>query len=140
MGIAYRREEMTLAALARDTARMGASAQEGRTGVEMTGLPAGLTFPPADTQKSPHLSVEYEGLPAAAPGDTVGVTLHVEGPILKNASLEIQTPPGWSASPTGLIIDQGHRSVRFHLTAANGVEEWPMQNRFTAELESDSPG
>ena len=141
MGIAYRREEMTLSALARDTARMGARlAKEGGSGVEITGLPAGIAFAKAVHPKTARLSVEYEGLPAAAPGDTVGVTLHVEGPGLRNASLDIQTPTGWSASPTGLTVDQRHRSVRFHLTAASGVEEWPMQNLFTAELVSDSLG
>jgi len=139
MGIAYRREEMTLSALARDTTRMGARlAQEGHTGVEFTGLPAGITFSPVGPQKAIRLSVEYEGLPAAAPGDTVSVTLHVEGPVPGDARLELQAPPGWSASPAVLPVDQGHRSARFHLNAGTGVKEWPMQNRFTASLESDS--
>ena len=74
MGIGYRRPEMTLSALARDTARVGVLLSEHRgTGVEITGAPELAPLPATAETSRARLAVEYVSTPAAAPGDVVTV-------------------------------------------------------------------
>ncbi|HEY64660.1 MAG TPA: ADP-ribosylglycohydrolase family protein [Caldilineae bacterium] len=140
MGIQYRRPEMTLSALARDTARMGVLlAQECHTGVHIDGAPEVAPLPATARPPRTRLSATYEGLPAAAPGDVVQVTVHLEGEVPRRGELTIEGPPGWTIVPQVAAVDPVHRSVKITLHAPVKVTEWPMRNLFTARLNASPP-
>ena len=139
MGIQYRRPEMTLTALARDTARMGVLLADAcHTGVQITGAPRIQPLP--ETAKSPAtmLRVDYADLPAAAPGDVVTVTVRVKGQMPEKAALSVDPPDGWAAIPAQVDLIYAKREVTFTLAADTHPEQWPMQNRFRVTL-SDQP-
>lgn len=136
MGIKYRRQEMTLSALARDTARIGILlAREQNTGVAITGTPDLKPLPASAGPAGVTIRSEYVSLPAAAPGDAVTVVLHVEGKLPQPARLSVEGPAGWSVVPAAANVDDLHRAVRLTLQAPTTVTEWPMRNLFTARLE-----
>lgn len=136
MGIQYRRPEMTLSALARDTARVGALlARELHTGVEITGAPELAPFPPTAAVPAARLRVEYLGLPAAAPGDSVQVRVKIEGKAPPASRLLVSGPPGWVITPAEAVIGALHPEAVVTLTAPAGAETWPMQNRFEVAVE-----
>ncbi|NOZ29868.1 MAG: hypothetical protein GXP39_17710 [Chloroflexi bacterium] len=140
MGIQYRRPEMTLSALARDTARMGMLlARECHTGVQIDDAPEMAPLPPTARPPATRLTVEYAGLPAAAPGDTVTVTVRVEGEAPPNGQLTLEGPPGWTIVPETATIDPIRRAVTVALHAPTDATEWPMRNLFTARLNTDPP-
>jgi hypothetical protein len=140
MGIEYRRPEMTLTALARDTARMGLLlAQECATGTQIEGPPEMTPLPATARPPATRLAVEYGGLPAAAPGDSVAVNLHVEGQIPEDTHLTVQGPAGWQAVPDAAPVDAVRRTVTVALHAPMDGDTWPMRHLFTAQLETDPP-
>ncbi len=142
MGIEYRRPEMTLSALARDTARMGVLlGRERGTGVEIEGAPDVKPLPAPARPPAARLSVEYSGLPAAAPGETLSLTVHAEGRVPGGAGLSVRGPDGWEVVPESARVAAAHRSARFalHAPSLDDVREWPMRNIFTARLEGDPP-
>ncbi len=140
MGIQYRRPEMTLSALARDTARMGVLlARECATGVEITGAPEVAPLPATAKVPATRMWVEYDGLPAAAPGDIVTVTVRVEGEVPESAPLTIAGPAGWTIVPEVAPIDPVHRAVTVALHAPAYPAEWPMRQLFTARLGTNPP-
>jgi ADP-ribosylglycohydrolase len=139
MGIEYRREVMTLSALARDTTLVGIRlAGEGSTGIEFDNLPGDIHFAPTLPKPVTRIKVDYDGLPSAGPGETVGVTLRVEGRIPADGLLTIQAPPGWLVIPDEIAIDEGHRSTHLSMYALTTTVEWPMYNPFVATLSGDS--
>ncbi|MCD6290873.1 MAG: ADP-ribosylglycohydrolase family protein, partial [Anaerolineae bacterium] len=138
MGIQYRRLEMTLSSLARDTARMGVLlAREQNTGIQIDNAPEMAPLPPTAHPPRTRLAVDYASLPAAAPGDTVQVTVRVEGQVPLGATLTIDGPPGWIVVPNMARIDPTHRAITAMLHAPIHVTEWPMRNLFTARLDAD---
>ncbi len=140
MGIQYRREEMSLCALARDTARLGVLlAKEIGTSMYIEDVPKMDPLPITAKPPASWLTVDYAGLPAAAPGDSVMVTVRVEGQVPDRAQLTIEGPPGWEIVPGTAIVDAVHRAVSVTLHAPADVDEWPMHNLFTAYLESERP-
>lgn len=140
MGIEYRRPEMTLSALARDTARVGVLlAKECGTAVEIEDAPKMAPLPATAKAPAVSLSVEYQGLPAAAPGDIVSVRVRVHGGIGKGGRLEIEPPQGWLVVPPSVEVDAFTQAVDFDLHAPSDIGEWPMRNIFTARLEGDPP-
>lgn len=137
MGIQYRRPEMSLTALARDTARVGVLLSEQlRTGVEITSAPQFAPLPPEAAIPETRLTVEYQGLPAAAPGEAVRVVVKLEGKALPAAALKISGPQGWAITPSAAVFDETHRAVPVTLTASSGAGNWPMKNLFTAAVDS----
>jgi ADP-ribosylglycohydrolase len=135
MGIEYRRPEMTLSALARDTARVGVLlARAMNTGVEITGAPALEPFPATAVAPDTRLNVVYNGLPAAAPGETVAVTIQVEGQLPAGARLEVSGPAGWGIEPAEVALGPAQRRVEVTLHAPASAEVWPMRHLFTARL------
>jgi len=141
MGIEYNRPEMTLSALARDTARIGVLlAHDCKTGIEITAAPDLAPLPPTAVPPETQLSVAYAGLPAAAPGDRVDVTLHVKGALHPGAVLKITGPAGWTVVPQSAAVDALHRAVPVMLRAPSDVDVWPERNLFTAVLQNASPG
>jgi hypothetical protein len=141
MGIEYNRPEMTLSALARDTARIGVLLAEAcGTGVQIEDAPQVAPLPPAAKPPATRLSVEYAGLPAAAPGDAVQVTLRVEGQVPEGARLSVTGPAGWIIVPQETAVDATHRAipVTLHAPAPAGVSQWPMKNLFHVELDANS--
>jgi len=138
MGIQYNRPEMTLSALARDTARVGVLlAEECSTGVHFEGAPGVAPLPPTAKMPETRLSVEYADLPAAAPGDAVIVTVHVAGKVPEGAQLAVEGPAGWVVVPWVAPVGPARRDVTVTLHAPAGVDEWPMRNLFTARLEAE---
>jgi len=136
MGIEYRRPEMTLSALARDTARLGVLlARECATGVAIDGAPELTPLPLTAKPPATRLVVEYEGAPAAAPGDTVTIKVQVLGALTAPTRLVIACPDGWRATPDTMVLDPAERSVRVALHAPVAPAEWPMRNIFRAALE-----
>lgn len=140
MGIKYRRPQMTLTALARDTARIGVLlAKECDTGVELKAAPEFAPLPATAHPTGVRLTTEYTGLPAAAPGETVRLSLRGEGTIPENTHLTVEGPPGWTIAPKTARIDDLQRTVSLVVTAPADVKEWPMRNLFTAKLDTTPP-
>jgi len=137
MGIQYRRPDMTLSALARDTARVGVLlSRECATGVEIEAAPELAPLPATARPPATRLSVEYHGLPAAAPGDRVRVTIHAHGQIPPDAALTIEPPPGWTVTPATTEVDAVRRSNSFDLYATHGQRQWPARHVFKAALQA----
>ena len=135
MGIEYRRDEMTLSALARDTARIGALfCRDGvNTAAQITGTPAFEPLPVI--VPAPKLWVAYEGVPSAAPGETVNVTVHVEGDLAaKGETLTIEAPVGWTAVPAQFRVGPVKRTQSVALHCAADITALPLQNLFTMRL------
>jgi ADP-ribosylglycohydrolase len=136
MGIQYNREEMTLSALARDTARMGVLlAEEMDTGVHIGDAPELKPLPATARPPETRLAVDYAGLPAAAPGGRLMVTMRVEGRAPTGAQLTIEGPPGWVIVPEAAVLSPTRSIVPVTLHAPANGDEWPMRNLFTARLE-----
>ncbi|MBE7489967.1 MAG: ADP-ribosylglycohydrolase family protein [Candidatus Omnitrophica bacterium] len=139
MGIEYRREEMTLTALARDTARMGVLlSQDCETGVAITNPPAFAPLPESARKDRPRILVHYPGLPAAKPGETVDVVLEVKGEITADVTLAIQSPEGWTISPERLKPETNKRKFALQATAPSNPEVFPLRNLFHASLQGAS--
>ena len=136
MGIQYRRPEMTLTALARDTARVGVLlSRETATGVEIADAPDLAPFPATAKAPATRLEVEYFDLPAAAPGDLVDVTVRVVGEA-PEGRLCVTPPVGWTVAPESAPVGPGQTSADFALAAPSDVREWPMRHLFAATLEA----
>jgi hypothetical protein len=134
MGIAYRRDDMTISALARDTARMGVLLSAD-TGVSIPDAPAFEPLPDTAVRPATSLSVEYDGLPCAAPGETVRVTVRVSGALDAGRALSVETPEGWRAEPARAVLDSGAQEACFALHAPANPDVWPVKNLFTARLD-----
>jgi len=136
MGIEYRRQQMTLSALARDTARVGVLlAEELRTGVAITDAPLLAPLPATAVSPRTSIRVEYEGLPCAAPGRAAAITLHVTGePDPAGSELTLDVPPGWEALPASATLGHESRAARFVLRPCARIQTLPMRNLFTARL------
>jgi hypothetical protein len=80
--------------------------------------------------------VEYQGLPAAAPGDAVKVVVRVEGKTPSVAALKISGPEGWTITPSRAVVDETHRTIPVTLTAPDGMDVWPMKNMFKATIDT----
>ena len=119
MGIAYRRPEMTVSALARDTARIGCLfAKATETGVEITDAPELAPLPAARPRPGP--TVGYETAPECAMGETVRVNV-------------ISTAGGLSISPVGngWKVRPGSDNSSL-LSAPRRCEAWADTHRFVA--------
>jgi hypothetical protein len=139
MGIQYHRPEMTLTALARDTARMGVLlSRRMKTGAEIEAAPAFAALPASAVPPAASLKVEYAGLPAAVPGEVVRVTLRAEGQIPQESCIALEGPRGWMIVPERVSLGAG-RQAEVTLHAPTGAQSWPQKNLFTARLEN-GPG
>jgi len=127
MGIDYHRDEMTLSALARDTARIGVLFNAEQTNIDITDAPTFVPLPIFD-QSSLCLHVEYEGLPAAAPGDAVNVTVSVKGDTHNAPNLTIETPPGWVAVPQTIPLNGTDQQIPVTFHAPRDTERLPFSN------------
>lgn len=140
MGIKYRRPEMTLSALARDTARVGVLlARDGGTGTTIEGAPELEPLPPEARPPATRLRVDYIGLPVAAPGEVVQVEVQVEGSVPDGADLRISAPPGWTVVPNAVTVSRVRPAFRVALHAPEAPTEWPLRQLFTARLASQPP-
>lgn len=95
MGIEYRRKEMTLSALARDTANVGMLfADVLKTGVEFVKAPEIKTYLKPIHSEKLRIDVDYRTPPAVAPGQSILVDLKVKGTqgVDGDAHIEIETP------------------------------------------------
>ena len=140
MGIQYNRDEMTLSALARDTVRIGALlADDLGTGIGIEDAPDFTPLPETATAPPVALSVDYVGLPAAAPGDSVNVVVHVTGDVPENATLTMTGPEGWTIVPDTAPVSPVEREIPITLHAPHDVDVWPERNLFTAKLDAATP-
>jgi ADP-ribosylglycohydrolase len=131
MGIQYRRPEMTLSALARDTARIGVLLQE-QSGVRIVEAPALAPLPPVEVPAF-RMAVDYRGLPAAAPGDVVSVTVRLEGKIPER-TLKIEGPAGWTVAPVSARVGPRRKEVPVTLIAPEDPATWPQKHLFAATM------
>lgn len=155
MGIEYRRPELTMTALARDTARVGVlTARSLATGVCISGAPVVEPWPcGVSSQETRGLSVQYPDGLSVAPGETLRVRVRVSSES-DGAGLQPVTlccPDGWTSSPTrmaGMVagISAGATSavppgtVDFVVSAPVCVKTWPRSFRFevrTADAEGE---
>jgi ADP-ribosylglycohydrolase len=140
MGIQYKRREMTLSALARDTARVGCLFSQHFKTVEIKQTPLLVPFPDTARFTACNLVVDYEGLPSAAPGDLVRIKIKVEGDVPPNATLNIVAQnPGWVVTPSSILhptASQREFSVSLQAPALNSPDAnpWPQKHLFTATL------
>lgn len=136
MGIQYNRPEMTLTALARDTARVGVLlAQELATGVTIENAPELKPFPSTAKMPPTRLRVEYAALPCTAPGEPVPVTVCIDGKVPADASLKISVPQGWRAEPKERPVHEFQTRYSLMLHPPTAPDEWPMLNLFKAQVE-----
>jgi ADP-ribosylglycohydrolase len=103
MGIEYRRPEMTLSALARDTAAVGVRFA-GALGpaISIEHAPALPVLTPLELKGSTRLTIAHPAAMYAAPGDTIVINVSAEN-IRGNpddTTLVIEPPPGWWVSST----------------------------------------
>jgi len=140
MGIEYRRPEMTLSALARDTARVGAMfCGAVNTAAEIRDCPPLKRLPASPAQQPISLRVEYEGLPCAAPGETVCVRVMVRGELpTQPVKLTVEPPAGWQALPRECPISDTMREARLTLYALPDSPTLPMRNLFTLRLGNEA--
>ncbi|MFX0199038.1 MAG: ADP-ribosylglycohydrolase family protein [Candidatus Hodarchaeota archaeon] len=130
MGIQYRREEMTLSALARDTARMGVLlSSECKTGVTIASPPELVPLPSTAEKPETWIKVDYDGLPCAAPGHAVKVDVHIKGKMSPEGELKLDAPDGWSAF---FVKSEVERTASFILQPDTSILQLPMQNVFKA--------
>ncbi len=130
MGIEYTRPEMTISALARDTARVGVLlSRECNTGIHITDAPDMAPFPPRNVAAS-RLELSYLSLPCVAPGETVRVQVSNTGAALAG-TVRVDAPVGWVASPASFSGAELSAPVEVTLHAPRGVAQWPMQHRFS---------
>ncbi|MBM4049438.1 MAG: hypothetical protein FJ279_30450, partial [Planctomycetes bacterium] len=140
MGIEYRRPEMTLTALARDTAQVGLRlAKTLKTGVEFADAPDLPAYPPELATEPIHLRVDYPAAMAAAPGDTVPITLTLVGAAKRGLSgtveVVVDAPEGWDVSPRKVALDLlpgSEPSVTFTFHARRDVRDWKQAQQFHA--------
>jgi hypothetical protein len=140
MAIQYRRQEMTLSALARDTARIGLLMSEAcKTRVQIYDPPQFQPLPSSAMFPQTSLKVTYLQRPAVAPGERINIIAHVEGDIDIGAALSIEVPIGWEVSPAHAPVSEGRREVQFTLQAPSAVSIWSMQNLFVLHLTATHP-
>jgi ADP-ribosylglycohydrolase len=101
MGIEYRRPEMTLSALARDTAAVGVRFTNALgSAITIESAPALPSLTPIEINGAPRLTIAHPGALCAAPGEHITVSL-TAGNIpadVTGATLVIDPPAGWSVS------------------------------------------
>ncbi|OGV83550.1 MAG: hypothetical protein A3K19_07625 [Lentisphaerae bacterium RIFOXYB12_FULL_65_16] len=140
MGIEYRRKEMTLSALARDTANVGVKmATALKTGVGFVNAPKLKPFPNSIAKPQPRIAVDYHPEPAAAPGQQVSVDLTVKNAqaFVGNAHIVVRTPKTWTAVPDRIpltLYPGVEPKVHVNLVAAADAPRWPQGHHFTATL------
>lgn len=137
MGIEYRRQEMTISALARDTARVGVLMARHYQMLEIDHAPEMESFPASAAPVPVKLQVDYEGLPAAAPGDSVVVYISAEGKVAQNSEVTISAQnPGWKVVPDRLKISSVQDKLKVTLIAPSldSIHSWPMKNLFDVAL------
>ncbi len=136
MGIQYTRPEMTISALARDTARMGVLlSEQSETGVVIVGAPVFEPLP--EVEVTPAISIEYDDLPAAAPGDIVGITVVIEGAKGRVATLAV--PEGWTAIPAQFAVDCDSLAKQVLLCADAEATVWPKRHLFKVRVDDCDP-
>ena len=128
MGIEYRRPDMTISALTRDTVRVGIElAKQLSTGFEVTDAPELAALPPRNPNR-PRLAVHYHGLPCAAPGDTMQVTVTPESRFPADAEIGVQAPAGFTIVPQRQKLTTD--GAIFTIRADENVTEMAYRNSF----------
>jgi ADP-ribosylglycohydrolase len=133
MGIDYERPESTLSALARDTARMGCLlSDDAATRIVQTPEMAPLR----ETAREPVLRVRvaYDGLPCVAPGETLGLTVHLDGQLPASGALTVEAPEGWDVAPRQVALQPGQSEVRLAARLRDEGGAWPYRNLFTLRI------
>jgi len=145
MGIEYRRPEMTLSALARDTAKVGLKiARTLKTGVTFDGAPTVEPYPAELATEPLRLRVDYPVTCAAAPGDTLPIELTLAGAARRGltgqADIIVSVPEGWEVTPQKVsvpLLPDSDPSVTFSFHARRDVAEWKQTQRFQAKVVQD---
>jgi hypothetical protein len=140
MGIEYRRDEMTLSALAHDTARMGVLMRQALDiGVTITDAPAVAPLPESAQAPAVEVDIEYEDLPSTAPGQTVQVDVVLRGQLSSPVQVSITGPDGWRIVPDRSVVEHCLTRTSIALHAPLQADIWPMQNLFAVNVATPSP-
>jgi len=136
MGIAYRRDEMTLSALARDTARIGVLlSREYNRSVHIVDAPDDAGTPlwwKAPAASSRPAGISYYPTPAAGPGQRVRIQLE-PGESLLGACVSLVAPVGWTIEETfGTRVVSAATPVEFVVAVNTDIERLPAKNCFKA--------
>jgi len=143
MGIEYRRKEMTLSALARDTAKVGLQLAEAlKTGVEIADAPAFRPFSGEQRGERLRIQVDCQGAPSVAPGQSIPVELTVRGAgrLDGPAQIEIVTPKNWQAVPSHVPVafyKGGAVRTTVTLAASAKAKRWAQGHHFEARLSQE---
>ena len=138
MGIEYTRDEMTLSALARDTAMVGCR-MTATLATDLTWTHAPEVEPFPGQAPVPTIVVDYPDGPAAAPGDTVRIELEVSGALgssgAEGATITVEPPEGWSVAPPArpfALYGSSPSRVTVLATADTSVSSWAQGHHFSA--------
>ncbi len=141
MGIEYRRPEMTISALARDTAAVGLCiAQALPSPVQFSGSPLPAFEAAWQRGPRPRLRVDYPGALSAAPGDAVEIQISVEGGAPAGGQVEVTAPAGWTVVPerTPLTIENGQAlPVRVTCLADAEAPLWKQGHHFQVKATAE---
>jgi ADP-ribosylglycohydrolase len=142
MGIEYNRPEMTLSALARDTATVGLRlAKTLGTGVVFGEAPGVDPYPAGLSSEPLRLRVDYATIPAAAPGETVPIKLTLVGAAQRgltgDAELVVDVPEGWDVLPRRAVLRllpgvEPSATLAFH--AREDAAEWKQAQHFRVKV------
>ncbi len=127
MGIEYKRPDMTVSAVAKDTARVGCLIAETEI------IKDAPEFEPITEIDRPgwNIRTEYHGLPSALPGEQVQVTLHCDGFIESNLEFTVEAPQGWTVSPSEGMFSPDNTKVDLQLSWDKNVKAISWANLFT---------
>jgi hypothetical protein len=141
MGIQYKREEMLLSSLARDTARIGVLFAEHYRTMKITDAPAMKPFPATAEIPATSITLDYIGQPAAAPGESVKIRIGVNGVLPVGSTLKLKAEnAGWTIVPAEFHPHPDAREMNATLIAPAwdnpAANPWPQKHLFQATLES----
>jgi hypothetical protein len=109
------------------------------TGVQIQDTPELVPLPDNAVAAPTALTVDYVGLPAAAPGEAVDIVITVTGEVPASAELTLTGPEGWTIVPAKVAASPVQRQIPVTLHAPNDVDVWPERNLFTARLSTTPP-
>jgi len=137
-GIKYQRPRMTLSALAEDTARVGILlSRHLETGVSVLDPPKLIGFPHTALQPPNPIQVDYEGIPAIAPGDIAYVQVRTE----MAGEIELHpSQPGFAVLPDSSQSLARRECVRFAIHLDKNQQVLPWRNIFKVRLNTDAGG
>lgn len=137
VGIDCQRPEMTLSALARDTARIGVLINK-NTSIEISNAPLYKSDDFKVSEADVRLSVIYDGLPCIAPGESISLKVRADGRIPEQSKLVVDCPSDWKVEYNETYTGSSYLETAVNICAPESPQIWPMRNIFKAHFEGCS--